>query len=471
MIDDGYDADYGRPQSFDPVAHGLRLVRDPMGVLRRRWPWMLLMVLLGLAGTGAFVATLEPTYVAHARVLISGQQIPEDFVRSTVRESSLENINAMVGQILSQQNLSSLIEHHALFEEEGEKQSRNALIGQMRANVDIRRDQIVSSGRDRSQIYAVSFEHGDPVKAAAVANDLASFFVEASIERRSRQAKVTTEFLTRELKRAESELREINREIAEYRRAHRGELPGDLAPSLAKLERLSAQRQALTLEISEREDRLLILTGVKDEAAASEVEEQLQQLRRQLTTELSVNTEQHPNVVSLRDRIARLESMVAGETPTEGRTNSLREMRIANEEAELTRLRQQVALVSQQIEATDARVDRIPGNEDALNALLERAAVLRENYLEFLRKVQDAELAESLESTQQGPRVSVLDRAQVPGSPTRPPLVFLVMGVVASLGAGVAAGFGFELLDPVVLDGDQLEGLSGEACLGSIPLL
>lgn len=470
-MDDGYDAEFAKPQGFDPMAHGLRLVRDPLGVLRRRWPWMLAVAVLGLAATGVFVATLEPSYIASARVLISGQQIPEDFVRSTVRETSLENMNAMLGQILSQQNLGLLIDRHGLFDEEQENQSRIALIGRLRSSVDIHRDQIVSSGRDRSQIYAVNFEYGDPVKAAAVANDLASFFVEASIESRSRQARGTTEFLKHELNRAEAELREINSEIADYRREHRGELPGDLAPSLARLERLASQRQALALEISEREDRLLILSDLKGEAATSETQEQLQALRRQLTQELTVNTEEHPNVVSLRDRIARLEAMVAGEGPSEAPPDTLRQVRIANEQAELERLREQVALVEKEIEETDSRVDRIPGNEDELNALLQRAAVLRENYLEFLRKVQDAQLAESLESTQQGPRVSVLDRAQVPTAPTRPPLLFLVLGVVASLGAAVGAGLGLELIDPVVLDGDQLEGLAGEPCLGSVPLL
>lgn len=471
MIDDGYDQDFDGPQSFDPVAHTLRLVRDPVGVVRRRWIWMVAATALCAVGTVAFVATLVPTYVATARVVLSGQQIPEDFVRSTVREGSLENINAMLGEILSRSNLAKLIERHQLYAEEHDELTRNALVGKLRSSVVIGPEKIVASRKDRSEIYSVSFEYTEPVAAAAVANDLASIFVESSIARRNRQARTTTEFLERELERAEGELRQINDEITAFRRANRGELPGDLDPALAKLERLSTRRQALALELSEREERLLILSGVKGETASTETQQQLQELRRELTRELSVHTEMHPNVVALRDRIARLEAMAVGEEPMEADPDPMRRLRIAGEETELQRIKKEIALLDGQMAEIDDRVDRIPTNEEALNALLQRADVLRGNYLEFLRKVQAAELAETLESTQQGPQVSILDRAQVPGAPAQSRVLFLLLGLVVSLGAGIGLGFGLELLDPVVLDGQQLEALSGEPFLGSVPTL
>lgn len=472
MTNDGYDVDSSSPQAFDPVAHVLRVLRDPAGALRRRWIWMLVVLVLGLAGTGAFLASLDPVYAAHARVVISGQQIPQDFVRSTVSESSIENINAMAGEILSQQNLSKMIDQSQLFTAEANKIPRNSLIDRLRNSIAIEPEQVVSAGRDQSRIYGVHVYYEDPVKAAEVANQLAGLFVDASIERRSRQAKLTTAFLARELERADGELRDINNQIAEYRRGHRGELPGDLNPTLAKLDRLASQRQALNLEISEREDRILILSGAKQEGALSESQKQLELLQQKLVAELAVHTEEHPNVIALRDQIARLEKAASGESPKDMPSDDrARAMRLASEEAELKRLREQVALIDKEISESDTRVDRIPGNEEDLNALLERAAVLRENYLEFLRKVQDAELAESLESTQQGPRVSILDRAEVPSAPTRPPLVYLVAGVLLSLGGALAAGIGIEVLDPIVLTADQLAGLCREPSLGSLPRL
>ena len=79
-------------------------LRDPLGILERRWPVMLAAVVLGLVGTVYVVAQAKLTYVSEATVLVTRQQIPDELVRSTVNEDSIGNINAMVGKVLSQDN-------------------------------------------------------------------------------------------------------------------------------------------------------------------------------------------------------------------------------------------------------------------------------------------------------------------------------------------------------------------------------
>ena len=60
----------------------------------------------------------------------------------------------------------------------------------------------------------------------------------AQLETRHEQARLTTEFLRRELTRSEQELRAANRKITEFQRTYRGELPSDRGPTVSKLERL-----------------------------------------------------------------------------------------------------------------------------------------------------------------------------------------------------------------------------------------
>jgi len=67
-----------------------------------------------LLATGVVSYLLKPTYRAHATILITSQQIPEEFVRSTVREDTISNINAMIGEVLSRENLSRLVEDMGL---------------------------------------------------------------------------------------------------------------------------------------------------------------------------------------------------------------------------------------------------------------------------------------------------------------------------------------------------------------------
>ena len=87
-------------------------VRDPIGVVRRRWRWMLATLLVGLIGTALLGLTLKPRYRAAATVMIATKEMPEEFVRSTVQEDPFERISAMVGEILARPKLTALIQKH-----------------------------------------------------------------------------------------------------------------------------------------------------------------------------------------------------------------------------------------------------------------------------------------------------------------------------------------------------------------------
>jgi uncharacterized protein involved in exopolysaccharide biosynthesis len=106
---------------------------------------------------------------------------------------------------------------------------------------------------------------------------------------------------------------------------------------------------------------------------------------------------------------------------------------------------------------------------EQLAALQERGGVLRENYVEFLRKVEEAQLAQSLESAQQGARVSVLDRATPPMTPKRPRWKVLALGLAATFMLSVGTGILLELVDPVVVSAHQLASIAERQVLGSIP--
>jgi len=466
---------YGDPEleeGANPLGHLMRVVRDPVGVLRRRWLWMTLALLLGAAGVGAGVTMMQPRYEAQAQILVSAQQIPEDFVRSTVRENSLDNLNAMVGEILSRKNLSEVIDRHRLYGEDGDEAAREQLVQRLRGAVAIAPMHGVTGTRGgASQVFGVSFTYHEPEAAAAVANDLAHLFVEASVERRSRQARTTTEFLRRELERADRELREVNQKISDYQQEHRGELPGDLQPTLAKLERLEQKRQSLTREIGERDERIAALSQDEEGELAPEPERELANLRVQLLRELGIHTREHPNVQALEQRIQRLEKQIEDNPEMLSRSRSEQSRALEAERRERELLVEQLEQTRQTMEELDARVDRIPGRGEELSALERRADVLREKYLEFLRKVQDAELAETLESAQQGPRVETLESARPPRQPVQPPIQILALGMIGVLGLAGAVGLGLELLDPVILEAEQLDDLLGAPALGSLPRL
>ena len=99
----------------------------------------------------------------------------------------------------------------------------------------------------------------------------------------------------------------------------------------------------------------------------------------------------------------------------------------------------------------------------------QKATVLRENYLEFLRKVDEAELAQTLESNQYGSQISIMDSAHAPSYPINSRRKVLLMGALASLVLAGGLALLLEILNPLIVDADQVEAISGLPVLGSVP--
>jgi protein tyrosine kinase modulator len=447
-------------------------VKDPVGVVRRRWLWMLAALALGFSATGVFFATWKPTYVAQATVLITGQLIPEDFVRSTVQTDTIANINAMVGRVLSKESIDRLIDELKLDAGHNANESRRSLINRTLAKIEVAPLKSYSAskrGGAGSLIYAFSYESANPWHAAVVANALATRFTEESIAHRGEQARHTTEFLRKQLERDERDYKQYSEKVSTFRREHRGELPEEQQTKLRKLEMLSQRYQSLSVQISEKENQLLTLSSAGGSLGQTPNEKLLSEARSELSREMTYNTDEHPNVIALKNRVALLKKLVAEEASQERKPDPHTKRQIEEQTHELELLKKQLADTDAESKEVSALVDQMPAVAQQLAALQQQAQVAREGYLESLRKVESAELAENLELAQQGAQVSILDAAQQPTSPKLSRLVVLIGGVAASCALSLAVAVLLELLDAVILNTDQLEGIAGRPALGSIP--
>lgn len=459
MVEELDDLEVGRVPDF---------LRDPLGVIRRHKVWMAIALLFGVAATLVYVATKKPYYVAKATILVTTQQIPEDFVQATVVENSLQRVNAMLGEVLSRQRLVSLVEKYDLYSELKDSHTLAEIVDLTRGDIEIRSEPGLGPRvrNERAQVLGISFSHADPEIASAMANDLAGLFMVESIRSRTQQARLTTEFLRAELVRAEKSLRDQNRAITEFREGYRGELPSDLRANLGRLDRLQQQRQSLEHQITQNETQLAMLAAGVD---PNSPEGRLASLQAQLREALGVWTEEHPEVASLRRRIGEVEAEIDRLALGGYATRSSRPVLFAAAQKNLAKLRQSVAETESEIRQLDTRVERTPARAEELAALEERESVLRETYLEFLRKVQDAELAESMESAQQGERFSILDRAEPPTQPATKRRKHLVAGFLGSLLLSLAIGFAREALDPVFVTAEQVTRATDIPVLGAAP--
>jgi protein tyrosine kinase modulator len=440
------------------------LVADPVGILRRRWfPMLVTFAVASVVGTLGVLFVPIP-YEATARLLISGQSIREDFVRTTIAEGVFDQLNAMVGEVLSRDSLTSIAHDHQLAS--GSAGERNVL-GKLAKSITVTPDPSVQmSNNPGALIFLVKAKWSNPTQASDVANDVVGRLIEVNLDRRSRQARMATDFLRRELERAEATLKEQSAKVAEFKEQHRGELPSELPAKNARLERLQAQRASIALQISEAESRLVTLQtqgGEGDPRSAA-----LQQLEQQLLHEKTVNTEEHPNVIALERQVEMLRAQMAKEPLGTGYSPTQRAV-VEGVRREIDGLRNQAAMLERDMAELEVQVSHTPAREETLGQLEERERVLRENYAATLRKVKDAELAESLELAQQGIQVSRLEAAAPPREPKIPTWKLAGGAALGVLGLTAAMGLLLELRDPVIVAADELETLTGMGLLGTIP--
>ncbi len=442
---------------------------EPQGVFQRRWPWMLVVFILTAIAGGAFVSTLPQTFEASARLLLTRQRVPEEFVRSTSMERVPELVNAVVGEILSRDSLVAVAEATHLAEEVDGDEASADLIARMREAITVEQDLDMQSQRyfgagEDTFILAIRFEWEDPELAAEVANELSSRLISAHLRRQSQQARLTADFLRREAERAEAELAEQRTRITEFTEAHRGQLPSELDTKLARLERLQQRSQSLALQISDAEGRLLILQSQEPVQ-----EDALEGLRTRLAQELTVYTDGAPHVIALRQEIEAREAKLAGQRIGSGARPVSSDPSVAAVQREVDTLRAQARSIEQEIGALDTAVALIPAHREELVALEQQEELLREHFVDASRKVQEAELAESLQQAQQGFQVASLDAAVAPPAPKRRRWKFALVAAVGVLGASALAGLLLEFMDPVVVSSRQLERQTGALPLGVIP--
>jgi len=356
-------------------------LRDPVGILRRRWAWILLGLSLGIAGTALLLWTAEPTYEATATILVASQQIPEEFVRTTVLDDPFTRINAMVGSVLSRRKLVELIEEFDLYPELSGQITLDEVAGIMRSNVTIEPAKQLG-GRVRHEtalVFAISYRGRDREVTADIANRLAALFLEAGLKSRMEHAIGISNFLRAELERTDTEMREHGKLLTEFKEAHRGELPGDQDANLRRMERYQDHRANLARQIAEAEARVAVLTSEANaEPNEGALEVQLRNLRQHYELEQAVHTPEHPNILALERQIAILQEQV-DELDAEATQPSQNAGVDAAKKTVLV-LKTQLSETEATLAELDIKVQRTPKVAEELGTLREKASVLREKY-------------------------------------------------------------------------------------------
>lgn len=369
-----------------------KTLRDHLGMLQRRRTPALLVSAAIAAATLVVAVVLPPVYRSTATILIKEQEIPQEFVRSTVTSFADERIQVISQQVMTRATLLDLVDRYGLYGKVRQRETSEEILDRMRRDIKLTpisaevTDRRTGSPVKSTIAFSLSYDSENPAAAQKIANELTTLYLNENVKNRQQKAAETTSFLDEELARVTQHIAEVERKLADFKARNQGRLPELNLANQVGSERAAGEIQRLEREVVFLNERTAALQSQLADTKPNlpvggsggtvlDPDDRLKALQAQLTALVGTYSSDHPDVKRLRREIAVLQA----ETGEQG-DGTDREARRLELEAELSLLRQKyaedhpdVARVRRQMAVLDAapaappRSARKPDNPVYLN--------------------------------------------------------------------------------------------------------
>ena len=434
---------------------------------RRKWP-ALLIIAVALSATIPLVKSLPNIYESTATVLVQYHQTPQSLAGPLAADDLETRLRTISQQIMSRARLYEMITRFNLYPELRQRPTPEATADRMRRDIHIQFSGVRQpSGLDMTVAFSLSYRGSDPQTVAQVTNALAALYVEENTKIREQETTETTAFLQTQLADAKRQLEDQERKISDYKERHIGELPEQQAATVAALERLHLRLR----EIMDRRYALARGLGLPV-AAVDTTSARLAKLRQELADLRMRDTDEHPDVVRVKQEIATLQRQpatdnggrAAAEDPAHDPQNAPTAV-----DVELAGLRNEEQEVRRAIAVYEQRIGTAPLRELDLQQLSRDEGAAKDLYQSLLQRYESAQLVERMQQ-RQGEQFRILDPAVASQQPVGPHrLRFLLLGLVGGVGAAVGMALLAEAVDTSFRTIDEVRAFTSIPVLASIP--
>ncbi len=533
----------GADRSGD-AGHAVKDFRQMVG--RRRS--VIVVVVSVIAAVGLATAFLwPPVYRSKATILIEEQEIPTDLVRSTITSYADQRIETIKQQVMSRASLWRIVEQYGLYQRLRKGSPTEEVLQQFVKDIQIEVinvkvvDKRTQTPTQATIAFTLAYDGETPDLAQKVTNELTDLFLGENLKSRERHAQQTTAFLKQEAENLAHHIEALESKIAVVKQKADGALPELTQLNMQLLnqadrELIDVDRDIRSLEERKRflEGELATLKPNTPMIAASgerifDSGERLKALRAQYASASGYLSEDHPDIIKMKQELAALERETGGDAPgedvpkrLEGERSRLATLleRYGADHPDVTHARQAVAglerdlvemtkrpprtalfkpenpayiNIQSQLASTSAslqalqkskvslkkraeemarRVERLPEVEPEYQDLMRDREGTAHKYQEIRSRLMEAQVSEGLEVQRKGERFSLIDPADLPERPERPnrPVILILTGLLAVVG-GVGAGAAAEQLDETIRTPHQLSLAAGMAPLAVIRYL
>src|SRR5437762_6725123 len=280
-------------------------VEDYVDILRRHWMWIIGPTFAGLV-IAVVVAFLWPdTYLSYAVMRIVPSQVSDRIVPTNFNLHMQDRLATMQQDVTSRSKLIDMIKKFNLCPTEQAKRPLEDIVEDMRLSIHI--DAVEAKGAQQANkttgsAFRLAFSYSNKNDAQKVVQEMVNAFMSQNVVDRRAKSRITTEFLSEEVKTAKAALDNIENELISFKQRNAGKLPEELQSNL-QMQNSYQQQLSAVQEVLNRnqQDKMMLETN-------------LQNLKSQLNNVQVAEEEAavvKPKAEAKNDRLADAEKRVA----------------------------------------------------------------------------------------------------------------------------------------------------------------
>lgn len=343
---------------------------------RRRKPAIIIAASLLLAGLlGIFF--WPNAYTSTAVILIEDPEVPPGLVPTTVTTFAARQVQYINQRVMTRTNLANIIEKFELFPEERKYLPTLLLVPDVEKQMSIDIIDVQQPNASGQQVsstiaFKLGFEHDNPQIARQVANEMVSLYLAENVRARTEQTAQTSEFMQAEVNRLDTEVKELEQQIATLKAANEGALPELMQFNMQNISAIDNEILEIDRQIQSLTENKILLdaelaklnpmatTVLPDGRPVVAPEEQLKALQTQLAMMEGRYSADHPDVQRVRRDLAAVQAQIGTDIDLADNSANLGDAR-----TELAKARERYAADHPEVLALERKVAALEARASA----------------------------------------------------------------------------------------------------------
>lgn len=457
------------------------LRQEARAAWRHRWTGIALAWLLAVLGWGA-VMVLPNQFETRARLFVDADAVLTPLLRGIAVDTTFgQQVDIWQRTLLSRPNLERIVNQTALSSGVHGPSDLERLVNELSGKIKVQ--------PETRGLFTVSYRASDARLAFDVVSLLVRTFTESTSDSNRSGLENAAAFLETQLASYEDKLREAERRRADFKAKYVDVLASDANGGVSHLEESRAALRQLRGSLTDAQaksdalrrelaDTPPLLVTESDPGGGGGGSSRLQEAQRALQDLRVRYTEQHPDVIAARERVAALRA--GGDQGPQTTIRPARnksapnpvyeqlKIRLVENDSVISSLQRQLSDAVTQEERLEAIARGTPGLQAEFVNINRDYDVLRRNYEELLARRESMRIATAAETSQDKVRLRVVDPPIMPLVPVAPRRALFAAAVLfAALTGGAALPFVLVRLDGAIRTPGSLTDF-GFPLLGSI---